>query len=104
MATRILSVREMKAEGQAIKARFKTTLGIEYLDTLPASIPHGKLLVHNNVRPTRHLGLRGFRAGLVAADDDRQARCVVCDCGWAPELGKHYRIPRPGEGQGRLDV
>jgi hypothetical protein len=94
----------MKAEGQAIKARFKTTLGIEYLDKLPATIPPGKALVHNNIRPTRQLGLRGFRAWLVAGDDDRQANRVVCDCGWAPELGKHYRIPRPGEGQGTLNV
>ena len=104
MATRILSAREMKAEGQAIKARFKTTLGIEYLDKLPATIPPGKALVHNNVRPTRQLGLRGFRAWLVDPDDDRQSRRVVCDCGWAPELGKHYRIPRPGEGQSTLNV
>ena len=95
MAMRILSPREMKAEGQAIKARFKTTYGMEYLEKLPASIPSGKALVHNNMRPTRRLGSHGFRAWLVDPDDDRQAhRVVVCDCGWAPELGKHYRLTR----------
>ena len=94
MATRILSAREMKAEGQAIKARFKTTLGIEYLDKLPATIPPGKALVHNNVRPTRQLGLRGFRAWLADPDDNRRAPREECDCGWVPELGTHYRIIR----------
>ena len=29
---------------------------------------------------------------LVDADDPRYARREVCDCGWAPELGMHYRV------------
>ena len=30
---------------------------------------------------------RGFRAWLAEPNE----RLVVCDCGWAPELGEHYR-------------
>ena len=87
MAIRILSSREMKAEVQAVKA----TYGVEYLDKLPATIPPGKILVHNHVQPTRGLGSRGFRAWLADPDDNRRAPREECDCGWAPELGTHYR-------------
>jgi hypothetical protein len=71
--------------------------GMEYLDRLPTLIPPGKALVHNSVRPTRRLGANGFRAWLVDVDDDRNARRVVCDCGFAPELGQHYRMVRLAE-------
>jgi len=65
----------------------------EYLTVLPRSIPEGKWLVHNTVRPTRRLGSRGFRAWLdEAGTDQREQR----PCGWAPELGLHYRVSRPG--------
>jgi hypothetical protein len=62
---------------------------IDYLDEMPAAIPAGEILVHNNVVPARRINTRGFRAWLTAPDP---SKFVVCDCGWAPELGRHYRI------------
>lgn len=68
---------------------------MEYLTTLPRVAPGAswrpphRILVHNNVRPTRELGARGFRAWLTSPDDDRY---VICDCKWASELGDHYRV------------
>ena len=64
----------------------------EYLQKLPDSIPANKVLVHNSVRPTRRLGARGFRAWL--SPKDREG-LKLCDCGWAPELGQHFRVLRP---------
>jgi len=66
---------------------------VEYLLTLPkpGEIPAGRVVVHNHVRPTRKLGSRGFRAFLAAADDPL---LESCDCGWAAELGDHYRVRR----------
>ncbi len=62
----------------------------DYLLVIPDEVPPDRLLVHNGVRPTRRLGLRGFRAWLAPLDE----RLVVCDCGWAPEAGMHYRVVR----------
>jgi hypothetical protein len=61
-----------------------------YLKRLPAQrdIPAGQVVVHNSVRPTRRLGSRGFRAWLAS----RAASLEPCPCGWAPELGEHYRV------------
>jgi hypothetical protein len=61
----------------------------EYLDRLPRALPAGRVLVHNHVRPARRLGVRGFRAWLSPPDATRLQRCA---CGWAPELGAHYRM------------
>lgn len=55
------------------------------------AIPDGWVLVHNSVRPTRQIGSRGFRIWL---DEPDAPRLVSCDCGWAPELGKHFRVQR----------
>jgi hypothetical protein len=63
----------------------------QYLDKMPTTIPDGKILGHNHVRPTRHLGSRGFRAWLDNHDDDHY---VKCDCSWGSELGDHYRVRR----------
>jgi hypothetical protein len=60
-----------------------------YLTQLPAAVPKGKVLVHNTVRPTRRLGSRGFRAWL---EPPHWPRLELCDCGWAGELGQHYRV------------
>jgi hypothetical protein len=65
---------------------------MEYLERLPVMIPPGRVLVHNNVLPTRRLGSRGFRAWL----NDSTEGLEVCPCGWAPELGVHYRVVRAG--------
>ena len=68
-------------------------------DSQPHSVPPDRVVVHNNVRPTRQLGSRGFRAWLcpslevlrVTPDPGRPV-LQLCDCGWAPELGPHYRV------------
>jgi hypothetical protein len=61
----------------------------EYLSSLPAAIPAGRVLVHNHVRPARVLGSRGSRAWLEPSDADG---LEICGCDWAPELGDHYRV------------
>ena len=71
-----------------VKAGVITGVDAVYLDRIPATIPDGWVLVHNSVRPTRCLGYRGFRAWLQAPSD----RLELCACGWAPEVGDHYRI------------
>jgi hypothetical protein len=65
---------------------------IWYLFTLPDSVPDDQVLVHNNVLPTRRLGSRGFRAWLQMPSD----RLEPCPCGWAAELGEHYRRREAG--------
>ena len=59
-----------------------------YLSRVPESVPSGKIVVHNRVRPTKQLGLRGFRAWLA----EPSSQYEVCSCEWAPELGAHYRV------------
>src|SRR5262245_47599338 len=59
-----------------------------YLRTVPKVIPDGWRLVHNRVVPTRHLGNRGFRAWIT----NKRRGLKPCPCGFAPELGVHYRI------------
>jgi hypothetical protein len=62
---------------------------IDYLEEMPTAIPAGKILIHNNVVPARRINTRGFRIWFASPDSNKY---VVCDCGWAPELGPHYRI------------
>ena len=62
---------------------------IDYLEEIPTVIPAGKILVHNNVVPARRIGSRGFRIWYASPDSNKY---VVCQCDWAPDLGKHYRI------------
>lgn len=59
-----------------------------YLFTLPDMVPQGQVLVHNHVRPTRQLGRRGFRAWLQSSSESLEP----CPCGWAAELGQHFRV------------
>jgi hypothetical protein len=59
-----------------------------YLTRLPKVLPADRVLVHNHVRPTRRLGSRGFRAWLSPPSE----RLTVCRCGWAAELGQHFRV------------
>ena len=61
-----------------------------YLLALPTSIPAGHLLVHNQVQPTRDVGMRGFRIWLTTQVDTPPL--ALCDCSWAPELGPHFRV------------
>jgi len=60
-----------------------------YLFKLPVTVPDGMVLVHNSVGPTRVLGSRGFRAWLEQPDSET---LEVCCCGWASELGQHFRM------------
>jgi hypothetical protein len=56
----------------------------------PKTAPAGQMLVHN-VRPTspnQRTGANGFRAWLSPRGT---AGYVVCDCGWAPGVTRHYR-------------
>jgi hypothetical protein len=79
-----------------------STLRLDYLRSMPKSVPAGRLLVHNNVRPTRRIGMRGFRIWL--ALQAQTPPLVQCDCGWAQELGPHFRVasvPERGEGRQR---
>jgi hypothetical protein len=62
-----------------------------YLFSLPERVPEGQHLVHNDVQPSRKLGERGFRAWLVSS----AAGLEPCPCGWAQELGPHYRVAQP---------
>jgi len=67
---------------------------MRYLFSLPDAVPWGWVLVHNNVYPVaRKLGERGSRCWLYPPDP---ALLEVCDCGWAPELGQHYRVRAAG--------
>jgi hypothetical protein len=61
-------------------------MGMQYLKAIPApdAIPPGWVVVHNNVRPARRLGVRGFRAWLAPPTD----RLAPCDCGWATEVNR----------------
>jgi hypothetical protein len=60
-----------------------------YLKAMLRTIPAGDALVHNSVRPTLRLGSRGFQAWLEPLNTQT---LEVCDCGWASELGAHYRV------------
>jgi hypothetical protein len=55
-----------------------------------SSPPAGFILLHNNVKhgPRTRQGTNGFRAWFSVPS----AEHLDCDCGWRPELGKHYRI------------
>jgi len=67
---------------------FQGSVVPDYIADLPDAIPPGRILVHNSVRPAKRLGYRGFRAWLSFPEP----KCVICDCKWASNLGKHYRV------------
>jgi len=66
----------------------RSDLESRYLRTLPDAIPRGSVLVHSSVRPTLRKG-RAARYWLQAPDPGRLG---ICLCGWAPDLGLHYRV------------
>ncbi len=61
-----------------------------YLSGVPKSVPFGKVVVHNRVRPAMKLESHGFRAWLAEPSSEYE----ICPCEWAPELGAHYRVRR----------
>jgi hypothetical protein len=65
--------------------------GRTYLSRMPMVVPAGRVLVHNNLRPTRRFGVRGFRAWLQNSTDGLER----CDCGFAPLIATHYRVRPP---------
>jgi hypothetical protein len=63
----------------------------EYLSKMPCKVQDRKVLVHNQVYPVaRQPGARGSRIWLQGLSDN--PKLVACECGWAPELGVHYRV------------
>jgi hypothetical protein len=65
--------------------------------------PRGQILVHNRSTPRTDPGTPGFRAWWTKP----ATGFVSCDCGWRPDLGRHYRVERPGplaERRGRPGV
>jgi hypothetical protein len=66
------------------------------------SHPEGWLLAHNNIKhgvAARH-GIGGFRVFWLEPKTHRH--WVVCDCGWRPDLGTHYRRPEAEDDQAAL--
>jgi hypothetical protein len=64
-------------------------------------VPEGRLLVHNRIQPVgpaEPIGTRWFRIWLEPAPPS--ARLAECSCGWAPELGVHYRVADQSGEQG----
>jgi hypothetical protein len=79
----------IKAERNKRLNRILKETKTRYLSNLPRKVPDGKVLVHNHVQPAERIGLNGFRIWTQIMTDD--PKLVACDCGWAPELGIHYR-------------
>lgn len=52
---------------------------------IPPRIPAGYMLRHNHITPK--IWANGFRAWFALPEPDDE----VCDCGWAPRLGAHYK-------------
>ena len=61
---------------------------VEYISRLPASVPAGKVLVHNQARWSPHT--RPSRTGFRAWIDEPRPYHEECHCGWARHLSKHY--------------
>lgn len=70
---------------------------MRYLTIVPHSVPAGRIVAHNHVRPhdfhaSYTLGLNGFRAWTDDADEQHYERCA---CEWASgKLAEHYRVRR----------
>jgi hypothetical protein len=86
-----VSLAKMKAERNKSLTRLLKETETRYLGRMPRKIPDGKVLAHNHVYPVaRQPGTRGSRIWTQILKGD--PKLVVCDCGWAPELGSHYRV------------
>jgi hypothetical protein len=62
----------------------------EYFARIPKQVPWGRIIVHNHIQPQAPLRRNGFRAW----SDLPEPKYVECYCGWAPHLGRHYRVSR----------
>jgi integrase len=56
-------------------------------DAIPSDVV---VVVHDYPRLTRRLGSRGVHFWLQPGDFTIE----VCDCGWAPDLGRHFRVAK----------
>ncbi len=83
-------IKEIISSDDMVSVVFETGERWDYIFRIPKSVPSGKILVHNNIRPRRRLGTEGFRAWLA----EPSSKYEVCPCKWAPELGVHYRVRR----------
>ena len=69
-------------------------IDMRYINSIPPKLPAGRVLVHNDVRPTRTLGSQGFRAWTQIMDDTIEpCRCNFGGCKNS-KLHKHYRVKR----------
>jgi hypothetical protein len=64
--------------------------------SIPRTIPPGRVLVHNHVRPEGFHArtvpdFQGFR---VWFQDPAPRRLRRCRCGWAPHLAHHFLVAR----------
>ena len=81
-------VRPRTVEVQPRGAAWSAAPVYRYMRVPTDEIPAGHVIVHNHVRPTPHLGSRGFRAWTQLPTD----RLEPCACGWAGRV--HYRVIR----------
>ena len=81
----------------SLEAELTAKFGLfEYLFKMPKAVPPDSWLVHNSVKPPapaddERLGTRGFRAWLQPTGS---RGLEVCDCPWAGELGRHFRVEK----------
>ena len=71
----------------------------DYLHSMAEAeqVPHGRVLVHNRVRPRKILAWEGFRAWTQPLDETLEP----CACKWAGQNAdghlRHYRTKRAGQ-------
>jgi hypothetical protein len=66
-----------------------------YVEVLPDELVPGAYLVHNDMTPTKPLGLNGFRAWLTTrADNLVECRCNFGGCKNYNVHTVHYRVDR----------
>jgi hypothetical protein len=82
-------------EGIAIK---DAKTGMMYVST-HLQRPKGWILAHNQVLHSRRMlqGVQGFRYFWLRPSKTVQKSWVICNCGWRPEWGTHYRNSRSGD-------
>src|SRR5262249_13081070 len=78
---------------------FVIDVGVRYLRSLRKDlIKPENIIVHNRVRPGADLKNAGLGENASRAWQEARNRRPIelerCDCGWAPQLGTHYRVKR----------
>jgi hypothetical protein len=101
---RIRAARARRAEDEA---RFRGERGDTEADRLeeqmgrylsripqPEDVPSAFGIVHSRIAPGTTIGAKGFRIWAQRLDDT-DPPIEPCPCGWARELGRHFRVARP---------